>query len=479
MIGRDRIFYDNDRLCIEIARGEGVLRGFDSPQNKQNAFLYHKAQLIELPWQGVQMIGERCCLVFYPHEMLTELPTPSFELSSSLRGNSLELLRELSHALEMAGDRLFWNIDSIPLSNFWFFGNGDILLLSNQMGDILDRFELDDERFVDKSIWHAHNCVEGFGKAHFLFQLLYYTLSGIAPFESPEVREYKFRALPLGLLFPQSCPAQPVFAIIDRAISDDKKFQFSIRRPFAFFRETLEKLSEFDMASLVTGENPGLEQYRARIKKGADRRSFFRRKGTKVTLITIAAAIVLGIAVFYVYRAVKPPKTKDLNEAQMIQWYYDAITNLDVAAMDEPLRNGYDSPDLVEVSTLYVTSSYQKAYGGQSNIINPRDWIESGMGELPEYALVYGATDVQVEQLSQDVFRAHVTFWSSENESDERNDLLVEEGMDVYKYMMVVDFTFRSRGYWREITKIENVSSDLLEQIHVDYIRPESSQVNP
>lgn len=152
MIGRDRIFYDNDRLCIEIARGEGVLKGFDSPQNKQNAFLYHKAQLIELPWQGVQMIGERCCLVFYPHEMLTELPTPSFELSSSLRGDSLELLRELSHALEMAGDRLFWNIDSIPLSNFWFFGNGDILLLSDQMGDILDRFELDDERFVDKSI---------------------------------------------------------------------------------------------------------------------------------------------------------------------------------------------------------------------------------------------------------------------------------------------------------------------------------------
>ena len=479
MIGRDRIFYDNDRLCIEIARGEGVLKGFDSPQNKQDALLYHKAQLIELPWQGVQMIGERCCLVFYPHELLTDLPTPSFELSSSLRSNSLELLRELSHALEDAGDRLFWNIDSIPLSNFWFFENGDILLLSGQMGDILDRFELDDERFRDKSIWHAHNCVEGFGKAHFLFQLLYYTLSGIAPFESPEVREYKFRALPLGLLFPQSCPAQPVFATIDRAISDDKKFQFSIRRPFAFFRETLEKLSEFDMASLVVGENPGLEQYRARIKKGAERRSFFRRKGTKVTLISLAAAIVLAIAVFYVYRAVKPPKTKDLNEVQMIEWYYDAITNLDVGAMDEPLRNGYNSPDLVEVSSLYVTSSYQKAYGGSSNIINPNDWIASGMGKLPEYALVYGATDVKVEQLSSDVFRAYVTFWTSENASDERNDLLIEEGMEVYKYLLTVDFTFRSRGYWREITKIENVSSDLLEQIHVDYIRPESSQVNP
>lgn len=479
MIGRDRIFYDNDRLCIEIARGEGVLKGFDSPQNKQDALLYHKAQLIELPWQGVQMIGDRCCLVFYPHEMLRDLPTPSFELSTTLRNNSLELLRELSHALENAGESLFWNIDSIPLSNFWFFDNGDILLLSNQMGDILDRFELDDDRFEDKSIWHAHNCVEGFGKAHFLFQLLYYTLSGIAPFQSPEVREYKFRALPLEFLFPPTCPASPIFRTIDRAISDDKKFQFTVRHPFSFFRETLEKLSEFDMASLVPGENPALEQYRARIKKGAERRSFFRRKGTKVTLISVASAIVIAIAVFYVYRAVKPPKTKDLNETQIIQWYYDAITNLDVAAMDEPLRNGYNSPDLVEVSSLYVTSSYQKAYGGESNIINPNTWIASGMGNLPEYALVYGATDVQVEQLSKDVFRAYVTFWSSENASDDRNDLLVEEGMEVYRYLMVVDFTFRSRGYWREISKIENVSSELVQQIHVDYITQENNQGNP
>ena len=470
MKGRDIVFYDNDRLCIEIAKGESVLKGFDSPQNKQNALLYHKAQMIELPWQGVQMIGDRCCLVFYPHEMLTDLPIPSAELSTTLRPRALELLREFSHALENAGDRLFWNIDSIPLSNFWFFENGDILLLSNQMGDILDRFELDDDRFTDKSIWHAHNCVEGFGKTHFLFQLLYYSLSGIAPFQSAEVREYKFHALPLEYLFPASSSAAPIFRTIDKSLSDDKRFQFSIRHPLSFFRETLEQLSAVPQEDLVPGENPALEAYRARIQKGAERRSFFRRKGIKVTLIAVASAIVLAIALFYVIRAVKPPMTKDLNEPQMIEWYFNAVTNLDVGAMDEPLRNGYNGPDMVQVSTLYVTSTYQKAYGGASNIINPNDWIESGMADLPEGALVYGATDVQVEQLSKDVFRAYVTFWSSENNVDETNELVLEEGMDVFRYLKVVDFTFRNRGYWREITKIEYVETELVETIHVDYI---------
>ena len=471
MIGKEQLFYDNGRLCMEIARGEGVLKGFDSPQNKQNAFLYHKAQLIELPWQGVQMIGLKCCLVFYPHELLTEIPTPSSELSSSLRPRSFELLRELTHALGMAGERLFWNLDSIPLSNFWFFDNGDILLLSDQMGDILDMFELDEDRFRDKSIWHAHNCIEGYGKAQFLFQLLYYTLSGVAPFESSEVRLNKFRAVPLGLLFPPQSSAQPIFRTIDKAISDDRRFQFSVRKPMTFFIETLEQLSEIPEADLVPGANSGLSAYRAMLQKRADRRTFFRKKGFKAALIAVASVIVLAIAVFYVYRAVKPPETKDLSEPELIRWYYDALSNLDVSAMDEPLRNGYNGPDMLEVSSLYVTSSYQKAYGGASNIINANDWLKAGMPNLPQYSTVYGATDVQVEQLSDDVFRAYVTFWTTSNYLDSSYDEDVENQTErvVYEYLNTVDFTFRSRGYWREITKIQVEDIKMVNEYHVQF----------
>ena len=471
MIGKEQLFYDNNRLCIEIARGEGVLKGFDAPQNKQSAFLYHKAQLIELPWQGVQMLGQRCCLVFYPHEMLTEIPTPSTELSKSLRPKAFELLRELTHALGMAGERLFWNLDSIPLSNFWFFDNGDILLLSDQMGDILDRFELDENRFVDKSIWHAHNCVDGYGKAQFLFQLLYYTLSGIAPFQSPEVRENQFHAVPLELLFPPQSSAAPIFKTISKAISDDRKFQFSIRKPMTFFIETLEQLSKAPEADLVPGENPGLEAYRAKLRKTAERRAFFRKKGLKTALIAIAAVVVIGIAVFYVYRAVKPPLTKDLNETELILYYYDAITNLDVSAMDEPLRNGYSGPDMLEVSSLYVTNTYQKAYGGASNIVNPNDWLKNGMPDLPQYSTVYGATDVKVEQISDNVFRAYVTFWSTSNYQESMDYDALEEATEtvVYEYLNTVDFTFRSRGYWHEITKIETVDVKLVKEYHVPF----------
>ena len=56
MKGRHEIFFDEDRLCIEIARGTGVLKGFEIPKNKQDALLYHSGQLIDINWQSVQMI---------------------------------------------------------------------------------------------------------------------------------------------------------------------------------------------------------------------------------------------------------------------------------------------------------------------------------------------------------------------------------------------------------------------------------------
>ena len=197
----------------------------------------------------------------------------------------------------------------------------------------------------------------------------------------------------------------------------------------------------------------------------------FRPFRLKKALISIAAVVVLAIAVFYVYRAVKPPLTKDLNEAELIAYYYDAITNLDVSAMDEPLRNGYNGPDMLEVSSLYVTSTYQKAYGGASNIVNPNDWLREGLPNLPQYSTVYGATDVKVEQISENVFRAYVTFWTTANSQDSTDYTSLEEATEtvVYEYLNTVDFTFRSRGYWREITRIETVDVELIREYHVPF----------
>lgn len=471
MKGRHEIFFDEDRLCMEIAHGQGVLKGYEIPKNKQDALFYHNGQLLEINWQSIQMVGDSCAIVFYPNEYFKELPVTAFELSGTLRPMSLTLLTNLSHALQLAGDRLYWNMDSVPLSNIWFFSNGDILLLNGQMGDVLDMFELDEDRYWDKEVWLAHNCVEGFGKAHYLFQLLYYSITTVVPFASPVVRENGFRAVPLNLLLTGTgTQAATLCRTVDRALSDDRKFQFQQRDPMAFFRQTVAQFQTFGMESFTPGYNPDIELYNEKSEKRAKRKAFVRTKGFRTVMIVIGALIVAAIAGWAIWRAVKPPLTKDLNEVEIIEYYYDALTRLDVGALDEPLKNGYNGPDMVEVSSLYVTGAMQKTYEGQSHIVDPRVWIAEGMGSLPASSIVYGVTDVSVKRLSDDVFRATVIMWSSENYVDERNELDTIVGMDVYKYRQVVDFTFTTRGTWREISKIEVVGSDLIDEIHVDYL---------
>jgi hypothetical protein len=472
MKGRHEIFFDDDRLCIEIARGTGVLKGYEIPRNKQSALLYHSAQMIEIDWQSVQMVGDdRCCLVFCPNEHFKELPVSAFELCGTLRPRCFELLKSLSHAIEEAGDRLYWNMDSVPLSNIWFFSNGDILLLSGQMGDALDMFELDEDRFWDKEAWYAHNCAEGFGKAHYLCQLLYYSLTTVVPFASPVVRENGFQAVPMNLLLTGTDEQTAGLGnTVDKAISDDRKFQLTQRHPLAFFRNLIDGYVELTPARFVPGYNPEIEAYKVKSEKRARRKAFFRKKGFITAMIILAALIVGSIAGWAIWRAVKPPLTKDLDEVEIIEYYYDALTNLDVGAMDEPLKYGYSGPDMVQVSTIYVTSTVQKSYEGQSNVVDPRQWIADGMGPLPQGSIVYGVSDVKVQQLDEDVFRATITSWSSENYLDETNTLVSDSGMDIYRYTEVVDFTFTSRGTWREIAKIEKVDMTLDQVYHVDYL---------
>ena len=111
----------------------------------------------------------------------------------------------------------------------------------------------------------------------------------------------------------------------------------------------------------------------------------------------------------------------------------------------------------------------QKTYEGSSLVVDPRVWIAEGMGDLPMGTIVFGVTDLQIQQISEDVYRVVVHFWSSSNEIDEANVLIADTGMDVFEYYQVNEITFQTRNTWREITKIEQLSMDLVNTYHIDY----------
>ena len=60
--------------------------------------------------------------------------------------------------------------------------------------------------------------------------------------------------------------------------------------------------------------------------------------------------------------------------------------------------------------------------------------------------------------------------WSSQNYLNENNTIDRAAGMDVYKHKKVVEFTFRTRKDWREVTKMEVISDDIVATVHVEYL---------
>lgn len=471
------IFFNEGRLCLVLARDTVSMRGFELPQQKESALLYHNGEFSEVNWQSVTIIDGNICLAFMPNDRITVLPHSASELATTLKDRSIGLIMDLSYALEKAGKRIAWSFNSIPLSSFYFLDNGDILLMSAQLADIIDYFHFDTQRFDDREKWYAHNCVYDFGYAHFLFQLVYFSMTGIAPFESAYVRETGFRPIPMNLYFaPDNTAIQGLCTEVDKALCGNKKLMFSVKKPFDYFRDAINATaSGLTARDIGTADNPHFRSYTERRNLNARRNVFWRKKGIIVVLCALAAAAVIGIASFYIYQAVRAPNTKDLNEVEIIEYYYDALSNLDVSQLTEPLKNGYDGPDMYEVSTIYVTSTMQKAYGSQSLYMTPADWIDAGRPALVQNGYVYGITDLTVTQVSDDVFRASFLRWTTENLLEDASTEFdaydeTKSCATIYVFRDVVDFTFRTRKTWREVTDITEVSLDLHEILEIPYI---------
>lgn len=473
---RSDLFYSDGRLCLKLTDDTKSLRGYEAPQNKVPAMLYKDNQVIDIPWQSVIATDNACTLSFMPSVHLTEIPYTVADLPNELKPRAIEILETLSHAMEMCDSKLDWNLGAIPTSSIYFFKDGSILLLSKQISEIIDRFEYDDERFRDKEMWYAHNTVNDFGKAHFLFQLLYYALTGIAPFEDQDIRLTGFIPVPMQLYFAKgNTKIAALSNEVNKAFSQNKKLMYQIKAPYEHFRKVLQSTTEdLTPEDIAPQDNPDLPLYKENQAKKAQRRTFWRTKGLITTIIAIAAAVVIYIAAYYIHLATKAPETKDLNEVQMIEHYYDAYTRLDVQAMEEPLKYGYNSPDTTNIATRYVTSTMQQAYEGASMTLDARQWVSAGLPSIPQSYTVFGVTSISVTQLDDDVFDATITLYDREDMLgiSENIDLTFTEQSDstlIYKYKATVRFTFRSRKTWREITNIETTNVELLDVYEVPY----------
>lgn len=445
------------RSAIIIADQAAQLPSYLLGGEKQPGYLFDGENLTKWYWKSLSVFEGKRVLTFDPLSI-----TPLAELSTSLRGRALTLVRSLSAALLLC-DAAFLDLSSgiIPLSRLWATDEGHILIMSQDIGDLFSSVSDEDERYRNSACWVHHTVHAPFSLIDQMTSLLYYSAVGTPPFADRNSREDGFRHLPLALL-DTGLDARTV-SFIDAMLSlsltkmreaAGNKLPHKALSYFLFESEALVwnlEAVEQPMSRERLLASPKAAEFAERQRKRAAVRIFWRKWGWIISVVTLSVVLVTSFVVGRVKDALAPPYTASFGQEEIIEAYYQSQNALDLQKMDASLARKVKNPSTMEVTNLFVTRQTRQAYEAINVQVDPVSWLEQGMPPIAEGSFIYGVSDVSIERLSEHTFAAHSTYWAPFNSAGE-----TEEGPPaVYAYDMLQRFSIEpGKKGWYEITEI-------------------------
>ncbi len=485
MIASKDIFIKDGRLCIAVADPSVGLRGFELSSQRPPALMYKDGTFTKVAWFGVRLEDDKRCLCFDTSPLGEEVPAPALELANSLRSNAFDHLENLAHALrELEGSKeyeLDWNFSALPLSSIYFLEDA-VLLLPARASDFVDSVMPDEDRFLDREAWYVHNEANDFGKAHFLFQLLYYALASTIPFASQDVRDYGYRPIPLSIFFAdndgivQNKEVERLCNAVDRAFSMTRKDMYKVSSPYEYFLMVLRNVGGSIAASdFVVMKSRVYKEYLQKLSKKASLRRFLRKKGAMLAAAIAGAAIVISIAWYYIALALAPPATAGLPKEEIVRAYYKAVNDLDLQGVKDSLARGIKSPDEMTVTNLEVTQKVRYAYEGMDPIVEAQSWLDEGMPAIPQGSMVYGIANLEVQVMDDETAVATFDFLRPYEDYAQESDVTTASSVFTGVYHETVKFSFVQRKTWLEISSIDVLEETLTSVFEVTYKETESS----
>lgn len=169
-------------------------------------------------------------------------------------------------------------------------------------------------------------------------------------------------------------------------------------------------------------QKKALEMARKR-EKSFKRKQFFAKHWKVITAIT--AGILITVSIIYppLKKALEPPITAGLPAEKVVEMYYQGYNSLDVEIMEDCTSSRTGKKDIKEVSGIFVISKVRKGYEGKSGIINAGDWMASGSNPLSPEESIFGLTDIDIRQISEDTFQVEYDRWFTEYSDTEEDSV--------------------------------------------------------
>jgi hypothetical protein len=451
---------EHTAICVGEVSGElprHLMSGTQEP-----GYTYKDGELSSVYYSGITDSNKKRYIMYENIDLLL-----FSEIAHSLRGEAKKRILELSSALQKVGQDFIQSASGIipTWRIFWIVGGG-VLLLPDRLSSLILYSASDEDRAQHLYRYMKPNILPPFGLTHQLTQILYYSATTRAPYESSESKEMNWTHIPLSLGF------TPLNKKMRGAI--DATLQMSLsqqRTSFSGAYSSSDNLSYFDNLFTeldweVTESDPSFEQYLTsspplssymeKFTKKAQNKLFMRKKGAPIILSSIAVLVVLFAIVQCGIQANKPPYTSSMSQQEIIQEFFMAQNELDIEKMNASLQRGTKNPFEKEVSALFVNTKVRQAYEGIDAVISPIEFKEQETKSIPSSISIYGVDNITYTRINENTIDVTYEFYAPPN---------IEEGLEGYPLQVikrVVQFTFNDDKGYEQIENIRLISQDIV-----------------
>lgn len=453
---------EHTAICVGDVSGEiprHLMSGTQEP-----GYTYKNGKLSPLYYSGITDSNNKRYIMYDDIDLIL-----FSEIAHSLRTEAKIRILELSAALQIAGQDFIQSATGIiPTWRIFWIADGGVLLLPDRISSLILYSASDEDRIEHLYRYMKPNILPPFGLTHQLTQILYYSATGRAPYETAESKEMKWTHIPLSLGF------TPLNREMCDAIDSTLNMPLSTQRSsFSPAYSSSDNLTYFDnlFAELgweVTNTDPSFEEYVSssptlssyveKFNKKAHNRLFFRKKGAPIILAAVAVLFVLITSVQCVVEANKPPYTSEMSQLEIVSEFFRGQNELDLDTMNASLKRGTKNPFEKGVSTLFVNARVREAYEGIDAVISPSEFKEQETKSLLTSTIIYGVDNIQYNRIDEKSIEVLFDFYAPPQ---------MEEGMSGYPLQVIqrrARFTFNNDKGYELIEHIELISETVLNE---------------
>ncbi len=425
---------------------------------KRNGVISDGKTLTPWYWDGLCAIEGERYVYFSPCKL-----RPVYELAASARSHALEIVRNLAFALSQSKKDFLDLITGIfPLYRIWIYEETSVLILPPDLGDIFAVMRSEERKEAEVNKMIQGNAEKPFLLITEMAELLYFAATGCFPFANDDAREAGFKEIPLSIYEKVPEKTEGLISFIFHAKNREMRDIMGNRdggENLSWFLKRTEDLewnlpdrSDEECRKAIEKAEKSEEYssfFSAREKK-AKRNAFWRVKGTIIIVSTVLVLSIGGFLWSYISNLLEPPLTKDMEPAEIIEFFYDAQSDCNPDALLTAVK-GFDPPQQMEVMNLYVTTRTRMAYESFDPLINAAEWVEEGKPDVPESSNIYGVIPESIEKTGENSYEA-VGIWYTPFPYDEGTETFVTDAgeIPVYTYEITQSFTFtwNDRGWW-------------------------------